>query len=148
MGSPDEQDPSDGGQPLQAREYDRSQQNDAARAADQQEDLSDVIDLDEAARRIPGGPDFVVQMARLLLDECPKLTGRIRDAIAQGDAAALQLSAHTLKSSADTFGAKCVRELALRLETMARERKLDDAASTQSKLETEVERLLAVVSRM
>ncbi len=114
----------------------------------QDAELKDVIDLEVGAKYIPGGPEVVRETAKLLLDECPRLTTQMREAIQQGDATSLKRAAHTLKSSAQTFGAKRVMELAAEMETMGREQRLDDAEATAEKLQIEVDNLIATVSRL
>lgn len=117
-------------------------------AVNQQEDLTGVLDLEQAGKRIPGGLDGIRQLAKMLLVECPKLTGQMREAISNRDAALLRRAAHTLKSSADVFGATRVRDLAMQLEVMARNEELDEVEVTFGHLADEVDKLIAAVSRL
>ena len=52
------------------------------------------------------------KVAKMLLVECPKLTGQMNEAISNDDAPLLQRAAHTLKGSANIFAAKRVKEIA------------------------------------
>jgi HPt (histidine-containing phosphotransfer) domain-containing protein len=105
----------------------------------------DVIDLAEAAQRIPGGPGAVKEMAQLLLEECPRLMQQIRDGLAAQDAIVVSRGAHTLKSAADVFGAKAVAATAFRIEELGREGDLGNAAKRIEELEKEVARLDAAL---
>jgi two-component system sensor histidine kinase/response regulator len=110
--------------------------------------LTDVIDLEHAAKRIPGGLEGVRKLAKMLLVECPKLTGQMREAISNQDATLLRRAAHTLKSSADIFGAKRVKDLCAQLEIMGQDEKLDEAEDAFNNLEIEVDTLVAAVNRL
>ena len=102
-----------------------------------------IIDLKAAHSRIPGGTEAVKRMAQLLIDECPKMIREIQDGLAAGDAVRFQRGAHTLKGSADVFGASQVVEVAKRLETMGREEQLGNGAEVALvELDAEVGRLI------
>jgi HPt (histidine-containing phosphotransfer) domain-containing protein len=117
----------------------------AAGSAGRAAQASEVIDLAEATRRIPGGPDAVKEMAQLLLEECPGLMQQIRDGLADQDATVVGRGAHTLKSAADVFGAKAVVATAFRIEKMGREENLQDVGKEMVELEEEVARLDAAL---
>jgi CheY-like chemotaxis protein len=107
----------------------------------------DILDLEAAQVRIPGGMKAVKRMARLLLDECPKMLREIHEALLTGDAVRLQRGAHTLKGSADVFAAQQVVAAAERLEIMGREDELGDGVKgALGELEVEVRRLLDAIS--
>jgi len=106
---------------------------------------TDVLDLDGAAERIPGGPAAVKEMAQLLVQESKDLLRQIRDGLDSGDAVVIGRGAHTLKSAADVFGAKAVVAAALRLENLAREENLKDAEEGIVELEVEAARLHAAL---
>jgi len=112
----------------------------AAGSAGRVAQTPDVIDLDEASERIPGGPDAVKEMAQLLMEECSRRMQQIRDGLAEQVATDVVIGAHTLKSAA-VFGAKAVVATAFRIEKMGREGNLEDAATEMGKLEEEVARL-------
>jgi CheY-like chemotaxis protein/HPt (histidine-containing phosphotransfer) domain-containing protein len=114
----------------------------------QDADLKEVLDLEVAAKHIPGGPEDIKELAKVLLDECPMLMGQLRKAIRQHDAWSIQRTAHTLKSASQTFGATRVKELALEMEIMGREQRLDDVETKAEKLATEVDILIAAVNRL
>jgi len=84
---------------------------------------------DEAAVR-----DIIDGFAK---DAGARLSG-LRAAAAGGDAAALEPLAQALKGISGTIGAKGVERLAARLETMGREKRLEDAAGLVESLESEV----------
>ncbi len=105
------------------------------------DDLTDVIDFDVAAQHIPGGEAEVIEMANLLLAECPKLMNEIRDSLASDDAEKVQRGAHTIKSAAGYFGANEVVVAANRIETLAQQGKLSEVKKILSSLEDAVSRL-------
>jgi HPt (histidine-containing phosphotransfer) domain-containing protein len=106
---------------------------------------SDVFDLSETLRRVPGGREAVSELAQLLLAECPKMMQSIRSGVERKDIESVQRGAHTLRGSADVFGAKNVVAAAQRLETMGREGDLKDADAALADLEREVDRLQAAM---
>jgi CheY-like chemotaxis protein len=106
---------------------------------------ADVVDWSAAAHRIPGGERGLRETAALLLEECPRLLDEIRDAQSRGDAERLRRGAHTLKGSADLFGAAAVTAAATTIERLASEGEIAGARRELPRLETEVERLQAAI---
>lgn len=106
---------------------------------------TDVIDLDEAAERIPGGPEVLKEMAQLLVQESSDLLRQIRDGFDKGDVVLIGRGAHTLKSAADVFGAKAVVAAAFKLEGTARVKELKDLEEDIVELEKEAARLHAAL---
>ena len=104
-----------------------------------------VIDLEAAQLRIPGGFEQLKQMAQLLLDECPKLLNEIREGLASSDATQVQRGAHTLVGAADIFAAKRVVAAARRLEELGRDGDLFSAIDALAELEIEVTQLMKAV---
>ena len=62
------------------------------------------------------------------VDDGIRLLADARQALQHGDAKALRLAAHTLKSTSATFGAMKLSAAARELEDMARQGKLEGAA--------------------
>lgn len=80
-----------------------------------------------ALERVGGDEELLREIARLFLDECPRLMGHIREAIDAGDTRRLEREAHSLKGSVANFGAEPVVQAALALEVIGRSGNLSDA---------------------
>jgi len=106
---------------------------------------TDILDLDEAAERIPGGPEELKELAQLLVEETSQRLQKMRDALASGDVATVGLEAHPIKSAAAVFGANAVVEAAQRVESMGREGKLEEVKAGFAELEEQAARLHAAL---
>lgn len=82
-------------------------------------------------------------MIETFLEETPELTARLRRAVAESDAAQLNLAAHTLKGTLRFLAAEEGFQLALQLEMMGREAKFAQAPRTLQSLEDLLARLVA-----
>ncbi|MBN9523317.1 response regulator, partial [bacterium] len=100
-----------------------------------------VINRVTALERAGGDEGLLRELVGLCLDETPKLMAEIRGAVAGGDGAKLQLSAHALKGAVATFGADETAAAALRLEEMGRAGRWDGADAALTALEAAVARL-------
>jgi CheY-like chemotaxis protein len=95
----------------------------------------DVIDLETARKRVPGGDHALKELAQMMLDESPKMIEQIRGAIVAQDAERVKLGAHKLRGSAEWFAARPVIESASRLETLGRDGCFDQADQVLDELE-------------
>lgn len=109
----------------------------------QTDDDNEVVDWDEANRRIP--PGMVNEIAELLLVECPKLMGQINEALEANNADKLRLSAHSLKGSTMSVGAKRVHAAAEKLEKMGESKELSDGLETFKQLKAEVDQMCKAI---
>jgi HPt (histidine-containing phosphotransfer) domain-containing protein len=66
------------------------------------------------------GEDFLVELIGDYVEDSTARVARLRQAAAAGDAEALTLEAHTLKSSSASLGAQSLSALAKRLEDLGR----------------------------
>jgi HPt (histidine-containing phosphotransfer) domain-containing protein len=66
------------------------------------------------------GEDFLVELIGDYVEDSTARVARLCQAAAAGDAAALTLEAHTLKSSSASLGAQSLSALAKRLEDLGR----------------------------
>ncbi|HWB00050.1 MAG TPA: response regulator [Pirellulales bacterium] len=107
---------------------------------------ADVIDWSAALARLNGDRMLLAEMKDVLLAECPKLRGAIRQSIDTRDTAALRLAAHTLKGAVGNFVAKQAFEAALRLETLARDGSFDDIPDARDALDAELDRLVEALA--
>ncbi|AGA89363.1 HPt domain-containing protein [Thioflavicoccus mobilis 8321] len=83
--------------------------------------------------------DFGDFIERFLVDAADLLDGADR-ALADGDARGVELSAHTLKSSAASVGARALSEAACDLEASGRSRELSGAGPLLAQTRAELER--------
>jgi two-component system sensor histidine kinase/response regulator len=108
---------------------------------------SDVIDLQAAASRVPGGLPGVRRLAEVFLGECDDLMTALRRDIPGGEPATVRRSAHTLKGSASLFAAQGVQQTAARIEVKASENALEATPVLLVELEQEVEKMLTALRR-
>ena len=106
--------------------------------------------LDPAAvvARLGGNEALARKAATIYLDEAPRLLARIREAIADDDAAALATAAHTLKSAAGNFPAPAAVEAARRLEERGERRELEGATADYAALDEALSLLSAVLATL
>lgn len=74
-----------------------------------------------------GEPDLITELVDAFLADLEERIRVIRQAIAQGDPAALRSAAHALKGSSGTVGATGLACRCGELETIGREGRLDEA---------------------
>ncbi|HIK92601.1 MAG TPA: sensor histidine kinase [Planctomycetes bacterium] len=109
---------------------------------------ADVIDLELARRQIPGGEEGIRAMAQLLLDQCPIMMTEIQEGLTDRDNKRIQRAAHSLKGSADIFGARHVVEVARRIELAGKRGDVDGASETMLKLREQVSQLQSALAVM
>lgn len=85
--------------------------------------------------RLAGGDDLAQRILQLFLLHGPKRLVIARDAVAAGDADALERCTHSLKSSAAQLGAMHLAEICRELEELARRNDLTNTASMVEKAE-------------
>jgi HPt (histidine-containing phosphotransfer) domain-containing protein len=84
-----------------------------------------VLNLTQALARAGGSEKLLHRVCQVFLDNLPRMWAAIQTAVANGDAAAIQQAAHTLKGSASLLGAHAVTEAARDPENTAKSGKLD-----------------------
>ena len=109
------------------------------------DDLPSIFDLDDALEKVGGDKEILEEILVVFSESYPDQLKELKNAINSGDAPIVERAAHTLKGSVGTFSAKKALETALRLETMGRDGKLQEAAAAYSKLEQELEELDAAL---
>jgi len=108
--------------------------------------MTEVLNWAKALENLEGDEEILTELATVFLDECAGMMAQIRDAIDKGDAAALQRTAHSLKSSARIFIARPAADAAFQLETMGQSRDLTGVGATWMDLCREIERLNAALA--
>lgn len=96
-------------------------------------DPSSVLDMAvvEALRGLDadGEDELFTELVSLFVDDAARLVAQIEAALSTGDAATLERSAHTLKSSSASLGAARLSEVCFELEKRGRARDLEGAGS-------------------
>jgi CheY-like chemotaxis protein len=85
------------------------------------------------------GEEGAEQLVDAFVAEAPKLISALGSALDRGDAEALRLAAHTLKSNAATFGATALSETTAVLERLGADGSFDGAAELIARAEREYE---------
>ncbi|MDO8586856.1 MAG: response regulator [Armatimonadota bacterium] len=110
--------------------------------------LAPPMDVGATLARLEDDAELLREMAELFLADYPGLLDQIRDAVAKGDAVALERSAHALKGSVGNFEANRAFEAAFTLQQMGRDKELSTAADALADLESELDRLKPVLDSL
>jgi HPt (histidine-containing phosphotransfer) domain-containing protein len=92
--------------------------------------------------------DFLETLVDTFLEDCDSYMSSIRTAVEEEDATTLQEEAHGLKGAVANLKAEPAWEAARRLEEMGRSATFDEVDAALEQLETEIERLRAVLREM
>ena len=98
--------------------------------------------------RLGGNVGLLQSIVSLFEEDCPIQMTRIQDAIKAHDASTLSSAAHTLKGSLLVLAANRASAVALELEQMGRDARLEGAAVSFSFLELEVAAVSAELQRV
>ncbi|OPY52099.1 MAG: Hpt domain protein [Methanosaeta sp. PtaU1.Bin060] len=108
------------------------------------DDLQGAIDISALASlqelQDEGEPDIVVEVAGLFIKHAPEKLLAIEKAAKIGDAKAMQIAAHGLKSSSAYVGALRLSEMCKELEQAGRSGDLDKAVEKAEAIKAEYER--------
>jgi HPt (histidine-containing phosphotransfer) domain-containing protein len=88
----------------------------------------------------PGAPDVVARILTRFFTESSERVTALRAAVEANNAPALERAAHALKGAAGTVGAHAAGDLALRLERIGREGRIQDAAPLVMELDSALSR--------
>lgn len=107
-----------------------------------------VFDRTEALARVGGDLELLGEIAGLFLNEYPRQVSTLAQAVESGDSACVEKTAHSLKGSAATFGARSAVESALALERAGRARDLSSAPRLLANLQSSLAALRAELLRL
>ena len=88
--------------------------------------------------RFEGDGELLKELAGIFLQECPRMSGEIREALRAGDPKALERAAHTLKGSVGNFAVAGAWETAQRLEFLGKSGQLSGAEEIFRTLEQQL----------
>jgi signal transduction histidine kinase/DNA-binding response OmpR family regulator/HAMP domain-containing protein len=106
----------------------------------------DIINLNEAFERMGGDRMLYVQLARIFKEESVELLERLKTAIANADASAVDATAHALKGALGNLAASAAKDHAHKLELLARDKRLSDAPRAFAELESAIRSFDSYVS--
>jgi PAS domain S-box-containing protein len=106
-----------------------------------------ALDESELLARFNGNRKLLQSLVKTFLEDCPKMMGRIRKAVAARDAAALADAAHALKGSVGNFGSSSAFQTARGMEMAARQGTLGGSWEAFATLEDEMAALSKVLAR-
>jgi len=95
----------------------------------------------ELLEQVEGDRELLGELARTILEECPRSRGEIAAAVARGDASAVEARAHAFKGVLGVVGVNSAFDAAARLEEAGRQGEGEQFASLAADLERQVERL-------
>jgi signal transduction histidine kinase/DNA-binding response OmpR family regulator/HPt (histidine-containing phosphotransfer) domain-containing protein len=110
--------------------------------------LLDPAAIDNLRQMVGGEPEYLAELIDSFLEDAPTLLANMRGAIEKGDAAALRLNAHSLKSNTADFGAKELSELCKEMELAGKNGELAGTADLLTRAEsiyTDVETALTAL---
>ena len=112
----------------------------------------DVLDpaVVERLRQLtpPGEPDVLHEVLTLFLTEVPKKIDALRAAVAAGDMAAVQRTAHSLKGSSGNIGARALYDVCRRLDDDAKSGELARLPPLLARVVAEYARVEAEISKL
>ena len=111
-------------------------------------DRDTPIDHAAALRRTEGDVELLAELARIFLDEYPRLLGKVRAAVASGTPRRIEHAAHELKGCLGNLAANGGFAAAERLEILGRSGELTDAPAVAALLEAELARLAPALERL
>jgi CheY-like chemotaxis protein len=106
------------------------------------------FDQAAALARLNNDPDLLQELAKIFLDDAPRMLQDVCAAVAAADAPKLQRCAHCLKGAVSIFAEGDAYQAALALETLGRSANLAHAAKTLAILEQELQRLYPALARL
>ena len=83
------------------------------------------------------GADYIMEVIQAYFDETPQLLSDLRQALEKQDCETFRRSAHSIKSTSNSFGALQFGAQAKELEMMGREGKLEGALSKVETLQAD-----------
>ncbi len=98
-----------------------------------------LLDTDEALRRLGGDRELLRELADVLFDAYPMQLSELREAIARRDRVSMRRTAHTLKGELANFGARTASAAAWRLESEPDSSDWRDVERWFATLELEIE---------
>lgn len=108
----------------------------------------DPVALQALAEMTGGNAAFLASLIDSFCASAPELLAALRQALQQGDAAALRLAAHSLKSNSANFGATTLQQACRELELLGKANQLAEAAAWLAQVEAEYPHVEAALRKL
>ncbi|MGV3485656.1 MAG: response regulator [Planctomycetaceae bacterium] len=106
---------------------------------------TDILNVEEALLRIPGGAKGLAKLCEVFHVECEQILTALADAIERGDVDEIRRVSHTMKGSAKLFSAARVSAVAFEIEQTAKAGNLHETPRLYGILRSEVAELRAAL---
>ncbi len=106
------------------------------------------IDIDAALRTVEGDELLLMELIETFQQDYPTHLAALREACGEHHACQFERSAHSVKGAVAALGATTAYTLAVELESMGRDVRLDDAMARIEELETELARIVAFFAEL
>ena len=103
--------------------------------------MTDALDKQELLEELDGDREFLEESVEMLGSDAPNLLKQIHQALDRGDAEAVRIGAHTIKSMVGNFFAQPAFQAAFDVEKLGRSGDLTTCTASLVSLETEISRL-------
>ena len=104
------------------------------------------FDREEMLERLGDDTEFVDEVLRVFLEECPRMLAEVRGAVDEGDPKLVRRAAHSMKGALLNISAAPAAAEAGELELLGSEERLAEGAPVLERLQQEVERLQQVLT--
>jgi two-component system sensor histidine kinase/response regulator len=108
--------------------------------------MATVVDRAALLATVEGDMELLKELVKLFLADYPNRLAGLREAMTAHDTTALARGAHTLKGALGNLAADAAYTAALCLEQFARTEDLPQLTNAYSALESEIERLVPVLT--
>ncbi len=115
---------------------------------ERQTESPEVFDRRQAMEATCDDPELLREIVGIFLEDCPRMVGDLRAAVAARNGEALRRGAHTLKGSVEVLGANAVATAAKDVEQLARAGDFAGAAAAFARVDEEVKRLVPVLEEL
>jgi PAS domain S-box-containing protein len=107
---------------------------------------ADVLNLSEALGLVGGNRELLCEIARIFLDQYPRMLEATRQALSRSDGPSLGAAAHTLAASVGQLGGQRAFNAAKKLERVSSDAHLAQASEALAELEKELQLLRSAIS--
>ncbi len=109
--------------------------------------LDNHLELRDTLARLGGDRDLLGELYAAFSEDVPKKVQSLAVAVKDGDLVKVMKSAHSLKGSAGAVGAVGCRDLAIKIEAMAKEGNLQEVETLLEVLKKEMRTVLQLIER-